>query len=266
MTDSWWLKLARAKEHLDEIQQLIQPLLERRVSPVSKGWETYQQQPAFHYRVSFANPEPDERLPVIAGDFMHNVRSALDHIAVAFAPRDRQRKAAFPIFTRDVHARDRAGRHLHEADRVQWLRRVQGMPQEAVAVIDAAQPFHRQGRTEDPRDAALALLCEFQDADKHRALTIVTQGLADPVLLVTRGDRPVERLRPQAPLGGLIRDGAVVHMDLANPPTKVEIEVEGTPVVVIGSSPDGPFRKCPAALEKMLTVACVVVDDLAALL
>jgi len=267
MTDSWWLKLDRAEQHLKEFEGLIAPLLERCVNPVSKGWETYNQQLMFVYRVRFSNPDLDERLPVIAGDFMHNVRSALDHVAVALAPDDRKRDASFPIFTCDIHARDEAtGSYLHSSDRRRWLSRVGGMPQKALAIIDFVQPFHGDHKWQDPRDSPLALLSEFQNADKHRELTVVAQGLTDPEFLFTNPDGTVTRKQPLEPPDGLMRDGAIVGLDSANPPQKMEMQVEGTPRIVIGSSIDGPVRGCPGALERMLTLACVLVDDLAALL
>jgi hypothetical protein len=267
VTDSWWLKLDRAKDHLDEFKGVIDPLLKRCVNPVTKSWETYDHQPAFVYRVRFSNPEPDERLPVIAGDFMHNVRSALDHVAVALAPIARKHDASFPIFTCDIHEQDQVtGRYLHPSDRKKWLRRIEGMSEGAVAILDTVQPFHGGGTGQDPADSPLALLCEFQNADKHRELNIVAQGLTDPEFILTYPDGSSARDRPPVPLDGLMRNGAIVHVDRSNPPEKMEMDTEGTPRIVIGSSIDGPVRECPGAFDRMLTVACALAHDLSALI
>src|ERR1700684_819688 len=55
-------------------------------------------QEVWRYVLRFTH-QPDENLPIIVGDVIHNVRSALDHMAVAMVPNDRRRKAGFPIFS-----------------------------------------------------------------------------------------------------------------------------------------------------------------------
>jgi len=266
MTDSWQLKLDRAQKHLDEFEGLIGPLLQRCVNPVSKGWETYDQQPAFVYRVRFSNPDPDERLSVIAGDIMHNVRSALDHSVVALAPHGREFNAAFPIFTCDIQARDETtGRYLHPADRKKWERRVRGLPEKAVTLLDFLQPYNGAERGEDPNDSPLALLNVFQNADKHRELSVIAQGLDDPAFFFTDPSGMVtkeETTNLEALGDDLMRNGAVVNLDRSNPPQKMEMEIEGTPRIVIGRSIDGPMRQCPDVLERMLRFAREIVADL----
>jgi hypothetical protein len=39
--------------------------------------------------------EPDPMIPVIIGEGLYNLRSALDHLAVPIAPRNRKASAAF---------------------------------------------------------------------------------------------------------------------------------------------------------------------------
>lgn len=267
MAESWDLKLARADEHLGEFKRLIAPLLGRRVNPVSKGWETYNQKPAFVYRVRFAIPQPDDRLAVIAGDIMHNIRSALDHAAVALVSPQKQRYASFPIFTCDPDAIDEiTGDYLHRRDRRNWNRSVQDMPKRAVAFLKIVQAYRLAENGEDPNDYALALLRTFQDADKHRKLTVVTRGIPDPELFFidangarTKEDPPEGSVRPD----GLMKDGAIVNLDFRNPPAKVDMEIEGSPQVVIGNSMEGPLRECPAIFDKMMELARMIVSDLA---
>ena len=51
--------------------------------------------------------KPDLEIAAIVGDIAHNARSALDHIAVALAPQQSRRYAAFPIVvTEDIWLKD----------------------------------------------------------------------------------------------------------------------------------------------------------------
>jgi hypothetical protein len=260
--------LDRAEVHLGEFKTLISPLLQRCKNPVSKGWETKNNKPALVYRVRFSNPPADERLAVIAGDVMLNVRSALDHIAVVLAPNNRKFKASFPIFTCNVHEREEiTGDYLHAGDHKAWVKCVKGMPDDAVTWLDSIQPYRAVYEGQDPEDHALALLGSFQNADKHRQLAIVAQGLEEPDFFFTHADGTVQHLPfdPDIfPKDRLLRDGAIVHYDFSLSPGQMELEIEGTPRVVIGSAVSGPVRRCPDALDKMITEARRVIAPLVA--
>jgi hypothetical protein len=264
--DSWWLKLDRAENHFPEFQEMIAPLLDRCMNPVSKGWESKDNEWGTAYRVRFAIPEPDERLAVVAGDVMFNVRSALDHIAVAVAPVNRKYDASFPILTCDVHEIDEiAGGYLHASDRRYWLRCTKGMADDTVAFLDSVQPYKALSTSQDPNDHALALLSSFQNADKHRELVVVARGLTSPdfyyhlpgdvttVLPFDRMDIPADRL---------VKDGAMVEFIPGDEAPEMEMEVEGTPQVVIGRAIEGPLRGCPGVLGKMIDTAKRVVGKL----
>jgi len=267
VTASWDLKLDRAEEHLGEFKSLIDPLLQRCVNPVTKKWETHNQKSKFVYRVSFTNPAPDERLAVVAGDVMHNIRSALDHAAVALVSPGKQHLASFPIFTTDPNAADEGtGKNLRPNDLRAWRKCVQDMPDQAVSFLDMLQPYHGLEDGDDPNDSALALLAEFQNADKHRQLSVIAQGLDDLAFFFIGSDGTRAREEPpegSVPPNGLMRNGAIVNVDDSNPPRKMEMEIEGTPKIVIGSSADGPLRRCPQVLDIMCEISRNIVTDLA---
>jgi hypothetical protein len=254
VTDSWWLKLDRAAEHLREFEDLVSPLLNRGKYPVRKQWETYNHQPTYTYRLVL--PDLPETIPVIAGDVMFNVRSALDHLAVAFAPANRKTKAAFPIFTCDVHTIDElTGDYLHKRDFKAWRKAISGMPGPVVDYIESIQPWHFIEEGKDPRDHILALLAQFQNADKHRQLAIVGYGLVDPIYwwthpggLVTRWEPPADSLPPDR----VIANNAVVHWETVNPPPQMNLDMEGTPRILIGELQIGPFRHVPGVIGSMV--------------
>jgi hypothetical protein len=95
---SWRLKIERAEHHLLDLRHLV---------------KRYQE--GHHYRAVCPNPPrqpthsgfvlditepPDDQIAIVLGDLLFNVRSALDHIAVACAPPARKRQAGFPIYER----------------------------------------------------------------------------------------------------------------------------------------------------------------------
>jgi hypothetical protein len=85
---SWWRKLARAEYHFQELTRLVR---------------RYEDE--HHYRAVLVDglPErrfvleiteqPDADIAVVLGDCLFNIRSALDHIAVACAGMDVRHKA-----------------------------------------------------------------------------------------------------------------------------------------------------------------------------
>jgi hypothetical protein len=120
---------------------------------------------------------------------------------------------------------------------------------------------------EDPNDHALALLRSFQDADKHRELSVIAQGLADPefFFIDSAGTRTAEAPdEGSVPPDSLMKNGAIINLDFSNPPAQMDMEIEGTPQIVIGSSMDGPLRECPLVFDKMLRLARTIVGDTAA--
>jgi hypothetical protein len=56
-----------------------------------------------------------------------------------------------------------------------------------------------------------------------------------------------------------------VHYDVSNPAQPVEMEIEGTPRIVIGSSADGPVRPCVEILTSRIANGEGLVGELAAL-
>jgi hypothetical protein len=99
----------------------------------------------------------EPRLGIILGDFMHNLRSALDYIVAALVrenPGALIRRQQFPIF--DDHANYANGAPgmlsgvIHGRD-----------------IIESLQPFKRT----PPHDDPLFILNHFSNADKHRLIS-----------------------------------------------------------------------------------------------
>ncbi len=130
----------------------------------------------------------------------------------------------------------------HIRDRRLWDQYTKGMPESALTYIDDIQPFRRT----NVEDNSLAILARLHNADKHRELTPVVQGLA-PTWIRVGGD-----VRPNIS-GLVVRNGAEVAripgpLPLVAP---VDVEAEGSLKVAVRG---GRNRLCrlPSVCETIL--------------
>ena len=92
------------------------------------------------YRLEYTR-QPDDELAVIAGDFVYNIRSALDHLAASMVPSKNRYSVAFPIFWQGVWENSIEGENEQRVkDRARWVSCTREMPDEAVAILKDCQP------------------------------------------------------------------------------------------------------------------------------
>jgi hypothetical protein len=223
---SWRLKIARAEHHFEDLRVVV---------------ERYRQ--GHHYRAVCPNPPrrpthwrfvleitkpPDPQIAIVLGDFLFNVRSALDHIAVACAPPDRKRQAGFPLYEQQPQGEEQ--RKFESMTR--------RMASEAVAVIEYEQPYNLPNRTSSggPESVeAFFALNALQDADKHRSLALLVAGISYPEVRVSWGDEGLAILTPRYVAPG---EELVKYEELGNriPYGQVNVEVRGVPQVAVNIS------------------------------
>jgi hypothetical protein len=261
---SWRLKLKRAAKHREEVVELIKPfgraqtLIVRENYVRARGGE-------WEYRL-FAPFRPDPNLMVVIGDYLFNLRSALDHLAVALVPNSRRSSASFPILDIDPEAEHSDDAEGDARRRRYWTTATAGMPTAAVKIIRARQPFNAEKPEmfKDielvPRDHVLALLSAFQNADKHRHLLTVADGLLPTKLDVTLRDtgEGITYDRDQFARGHLAANGARIY----HGKSKADVVAEGTAEVAVGIRKKGPFRRLPDFLDELTRVVTDLVDDL----
>jgi len=109
---SWDLKVQRAERHLDEVKAAMVAYASRNSYRAVRVRQPKGQRHVWLYRLEMTE-EPDPMIPVIIGERLYNLRSALDHLAVAVAPRKRKANAAFPVKTTDPWAKDAAGNFVY---------------------------------------------------------------------------------------------------------------------------------------------------------
>lgn len=176
---SFDLKVERAYEHLNAFQAEASAWIDTKPygivdeqdpepppQPVGKGCQPRR------FRINRVTPVP-EQLSLILGDCLFNLRSGLDHLALALArshtpgmSQTQIGQSEFPIFSNARKYADQATKKIacvHPA---------------ASAIIEAFQPYHRG------HGYPLSQLHELNRIDKHRALTVCA---ALPMVNGTRG-------------------------------------------------------------------------------
>jgi hypothetical protein len=206
MTESWRLKLNRAERHLAEFDGEVGRYIDRDPYKAIRSVATKAERSSWLYRIQF--DEPDPNLAVIAGDVIHNTRSALDHMAVALVPRKRRSSTSYPVIER-----------LDKDALVTFKTACKGMPRSARRIIKENQPY-RSG----PSAALhwLALLSALENADKHRNLVVVAGGLIDGTVTVSARGRTLSQRTGASFRYG---DTEIAHFRWTERPALTESEV-----------------------------------------
>ncbi|MCH7936971.1 MAG: hypothetical protein IH994_07760, partial [Proteobacteria bacterium] len=182
MTDSWWLKFKRAQEHMEDIQGYARSYADSHPYEAVRIKYGKRQEGIWRYRLSFTE-DPDPWIAIILGDFVHNLRSALDHVVVGSVSKRYQSSAGFPIEERDPWRKK--GRRFVERDpeaRKRFLRRIKGLSSEAQAFVKTCQPYQRPDRS---HENILFILSSLENLDKHRKLIPTASGLINPTRTIT---------------------------------------------------------------------------------
>jgi hypothetical protein len=226
--DSWIRKFARAEEHLDELKAMIGPVGQRQQYPVSERFETYENVRQWVYRVDLG-ADLDDDLPIVAGDFLFNVRSGLDHRAASLVPADKKWSVQFPIFADDPLAMDADQReHINKQAWRAWKGAIKPFPESAATALTDLQPFKAAAKTGNPAQwHTLDILRTLHDADEHKSLFVAERGVRD-------GEVIVNGIGLRGPSGSSPENGAVIHFS----PAKVQVQLIGTPFVALGVSGD----------------------------
>jgi len=262
--ESYWLKLDRAEVHLNDLKARVAPYSKVHPCLVTSSIKTDKKGTEWEYR-AFADSPDDPWFPIIVGEFLFNVRSALDHVAVAGVPAKQKRSAYFPIVQDDLWEVDELSDQLvtkHADARSGWERAVKGMTPAAIAFIKQQQPYHFKAEGKNPRDHVLAILSGLQNADKHRYLVVVADTLKDGVVRVPQ---PGGEIRSDSLILGpahALKSGAIIHRS----PQEADVEVEASLKVAVGGGPAGPYRDFPEAFDRILFAAASIVGKLSVII
>lgn len=176
------LKTERAKKHLNDLEIEIGAFVNSNPYEV-RGERNPQTGQPFYYVASVARDIPI-RVALIAGDVIQNLRSALDHLAwnimevgeadlAAPLTYSERKQISFPITDTDSPTEYEVSRK----------RKVKGMRNDAVRVIDGFKPYKGGNDT-------LWILNQLNNIDKHRLLITVGMSLGRiyaPSVIPNRG-------------------------------------------------------------------------------
>jgi len=155
--DSVRAKLARAHEHILEVDAALSGAEARTRYIVTR----YRRLPPEAHIIDMGDKPPEDpmRVPLLVGEVLQNLRSALDHLIGELERGNGLNKDSqfeFPIFWD-------AARYKRESSK-----KVRGVPAAALAVIEKSQPYHRPAPSY--KDHPLWILHDLNNADKHRVL------------------------------------------------------------------------------------------------
>ena len=170
-------KLSRARELYQELDGYIRTYLsdkEHRPSLAVRLDSTTHESVLFVYHVPSLD-EFFERVSLLVGDIVHNLRCALDHLIHHLALRNsgdnlkHPERTQFPIADNPTAYQTQAQRYLQE------------IAPEHQSIIESFQPYHVMDANVQVGDYfhPLALLRDLSNFDKHRLLT--------PILIPTSG-------------------------------------------------------------------------------
>lgn len=248
MRHSFDLKLDRAERHIAEVEDEVRAYVES--DPISlRTVDTH--------TVALDFADVPAHLPIVVADVVHNLRSALDHLAAALVPKKHRRDTMFPIFFAGVWepGPDNENKERKKA-RERWDTTTRHMAPEAIEILKQIQAEDRDdwpARGVPPLDR----LNRFANRDKHAGLIVVGGGATDLAVVGhdSDGNRFPTRVRdwtePHA-----VMQGAAITL----PPETTGAEISGNPQVLLMFGDEGGVP-IPDALRDPLLSGCRRVAD-----
>ena len=170
-----WAKLARAQELLDILSRESAEYFEQFPIRVQQEFHNGGYECSL---VAYGDPHPPARIAVIAGEVIHHLRSSLDHLVSALVlnnGNEVRKSNQFPICLSKKAFEEACSRG-----------QLKGITPSAKAIIESVQPY----TTPTPNDTILSVVSEYDNADKHRLLVVVS-ALADVDERITIGSDPL---------------------------------------------------------------------------
>lgn len=256
------LKIGRAKEHFELLKaELIawnntdpKPyIVSRKCDPEGKRHSLI---------VNITKPPPLDRWALLAGDCVHNLRSALDSSIYALAVKESGTNPPPDFDSLQFPITDTAVKFAGQA-----ARRLSALSAQTRARVERAQPYNRWHAEFPP---LLRLLSDFDNIDKHRLLNVVIANISEGK--VSMGQRSILAFTPlQIPYNvgfhvGLIESGAeIMHFSLPTAQPDMDYKYDVTFVISI-SHPVGPsgrsFGELGYILEILIAEVERIVNDL----
>lgn len=188
-------KLVRADEHLLAVRQAEAEYIVTEEFGIRDQWEAHIPEKSGRSGTTWRadlKPPPPLRIAVLCGDFVHNLRSALDHLARALVleqggiPNDDPsagQVTQFPVLEE----------RLTKGGTVRRLQIVGGISPAAEHLLDSVQPYQA---VHDPTVHPLWVLNYLWNVDKHRTLNVVGVNLGRVTISFSDGRTGYARAAP----------------------------------------------------------------------
>jgi len=200
----------------------------------------------------------DPAFPAVLGDFLFNLRSALDHIAAANRLKPTA-KSPFPLFHDPIGQAAVPGEPAkYKSYRNAWAQIRANTNPAVFRAMDAAQPFNAPAGVA-PTTTALAVLNDLQNRDKHASLTVVTSGIKDIKCWVVTpyGNHPIRD--PKLP-PGMFPNGADIFHDKRD----LDIRARGSVALSISAGPNSKYFPLPVSFEDVADEVALVLQAIEA--
>jgi hypothetical protein len=250
--DDAFLKLARARTHLKALQSSWEAFVKTEPYTITEEIETDGTQYVMRIRIL---AEPPREWSLIIGDFVHALRTSLDHVAYALAWKkldaDPGTKSEFPICKDEsVFARDSTQKKFAL------------FPDEAREVAIQIQPFKLKERGEAPENAALWVIHDLDTIDKHRRLHVVNTSMWRGSLGISTMRDVNVRMDELVTIDGPVKDRDVLAqmaVEVTGPNPKLDVNTQPTIAVTIGYDAPGFDLAIPGVCAALLKEAELVV-------
>jgi hypothetical protein len=222
------LNLRRAVEHLDSLDQEVRVFAEAEIERIQAEHGAEANEPVQAVWLAMAPPpfkpiaqfrrELPRRFGVILGDFVGNLRAALDHAVNGVAEANAGDGTKFPIIRDQKRYQDAAKDDL------------KGVPGSIKALIEQMQPYH-----DHARGKRLVLLADLSNIDKHRVLYPASALVYNGTWNQPHGAGDVEFMFRD---GGVLGEEAEIHVRFVGPDRAPEVE-GGAPYQLLFKDPTG---------------------------
>jgi hypothetical protein len=245
-------KLRRAQDHFDDINSRINAVFSTQPDGESApiGSEVDENRQSITFRLQEVKPlDPD--LPLVIGDCLHNLRSALDHLVLQLAVlkgtplAEAADKTSFPVC---LSREDFRSKSKNFAALIR---------SEALTEIKKLQPYKASN---PPETSFLWQLSEMDIIDKHRLLVVISQKFKITELDGTFG--AFRRIVPDPLTDWKPREAGaeLFTVEFAGPPTKMNMQIKtamavqfaNTGLVCDGGIVQDVINGCGGCVEKII--------------
>lgn len=248
--ESFDLKFDRAEKHLVDLKRLIAEYVSGHPYAMSEGRKTKRNPNS--WRLTFT-AQPDETISIVVGDFIHNIRSGLDHLAASLVPKNRRHDTMFPIMRHGVWEPFVPGEDKQRTeDRAKWVTFTTKMHPKAIAILQQLQPGeprHDGTTLDDHSMPGLIGLNRLSNYDKHSKLIVTAVALGAPIKFRVEIDGELDYL---SPLENDLRRGFPDDAEFPMPEGAMNVEVEGTPRITVRITYKNVGYVMPEVLEMLL--------------